>query len=996
VSSEKRNFAVDEKNGKNPFLALTIATVLFATLGVIVYTQAPFQGTRPSVPEIQEPSAKIRARLWQDPFQAVLDHAKSGEVTNQGDRSKSQPAETQGGKKKLIVQKNKNPKDVSASCLSLAKAQALEGKLKEEIKQKGDVTVLGVMVLGGPYGDDTELRLRMRYAVLAALDVLNYKPEDAEHIDFLQLCPSTPEDQQAKNIVSLSTIVPFEWLVSDDQQKSVLLLWLNDDMFREAPLTKLENLQGNLQAPFKIIGPATSTTLLEMAKENKELDLEIYSATATAAAAILEKEALKKPGLTLEPGKFWRRLDRTILSDRQLAEGLVDELRRRGVDLIHPDPKQRNHVVLVAEWDTFYGRALPQSFKDVIRDRLGLGPQAEIPWIHRFSYLRGMDGKLPGDNSGAAAPKKDGGGSKDSRDLRSLEEPMGRSQYDYLRRLAEEIYRVNSQLEQEGQGSIKAVGVLGNDFYDKYLVLQALRQRFPEKIFFTTDLDARYLHPANIEWTRNLVVASTFGLQLREDLQGEVPPFRDVYSTSVFAATLRAFSRLHKNDFENLKPRIFEIGRRNAIDLTVEKQQNPGQAPINRALPAQTFLDIDWLWFLAVTVVLSILALLFWSLWLRDPRDTNLSNSLGQFIKKAYPFWLALLVIGLLIAWFHWQILLDPAEEPFSLTEGVSVWPTEIIRLLALVLSWIFFVRCRNWLINNETQIALEFSMGDKPANEPEGAKTVNSEWAQYLRRSFSPKRYLMIGIIVVFYLVLNSFIVGLFGLPTPPVRGDLSLKIDTVILILTVISFLFLTFFVLDAIMLCQRFIARYFQRLPQWQPSSFDRFLQEWVKESDRSMWMESKAKEALSDWMLMQLIARRTEVVGTFIFFPFIIWFLMFVARLRYFDNWQTSMGLAIVISMSAVLAWGCAVYLRHAAEKLRTLVAQRLAKQLMEAYATEPPNKTAADRIQYVLNEVKAIKTGAFASYLQQPALQSLLVPVGGISGVKVLEFLASLS
>jgi hypothetical protein len=71
---------MDEKNGKNPLLALTVATVLFAALGVIVYTPAPYKGTRPSVPEILQPSAKVRARLWQDPFQAVLDQEKANKA----------------------------------------------------------------------------------------------------------------------------------------------------------------------------------------------------------------------------------------------------------------------------------------------------------------------------------------------------------------------------------------------------------------------------------------------------------------------------------------------------------------------------------------------------------------------------------------------------------------------------------------------------------------------------------------------------------------------------------------------------------------------------------------------------------------------------------------------------------------------------------------------------------------------------------------------------
>ena len=75
------------------------------------------------------------------------------------------------------------------------------------------------------------------------------------------------------------------------------------------------------------------------------------------------------------------------------------------------------------------------------------------------------------------------------------------------------------------EGEIKAIGVVGTDFYDKYLVLQALRQRFPDVIFFTTDLDARFLHPDNFKWTRNLIVASNFGLSLRKDPVAETRTF---------------------------------------------------------------------------------------------------------------------------------------------------------------------------------------------------------------------------------------------------------------------------------------------------------------------------------------------------------------------------------------------------------------------------------------------------------------------------------------
>ena len=583
-----------------------------------------------------------------------------------------------------------------------------------------------------------------------------------------------------------------------------------------------------------------------------------------------------------------------------------------------------------------------------------------------------------------------------------MEEPLGKSQYDYLRRLAERIGHLE---DQYGRGSVRAIGVLGNDFYDKFLVLQALGQKFPDCIFFTTDLDARYLHPANLEWTRNLLVASTFDLQLRDDLQRDVPPFRDCYQTSVFAATLRAFNfpPLKENDFINLKPRIFEIGTHHAIDLS--EQLPIAAAPINQAFPREATHYLDWASFFFVFAIGSVLAIL---LWVSHASSSGLGKSLKEFFQKTLTVPLiekpvklyaiaitTILVISCLILAFHAFIVNNFAEEPLSFTEGISVWPTEFLRLIAVILSLIFLKLSYTWINQNNECIANEFALTDNFSQAPDDDGSVNTRWARYLERSKNNKRLIPIAITVCLYYIFSAVIIFIFEMPTTPVRGPLSSLINIIALVFTVILFLFLTFFVLDTIMMCQRFIAQFYGAQPQWQKDSLKQFIQKQDNDPDLSKWREGGAEEALSNWMLIQLIARRTDVVGKLIFFPFIIWFLMFISRLHYFDNWRTPPGLAIVISMSAVLAWGCAVYLRSSAEKLRTVVANRLAHQLVGAYAAEPPNNAAANRIQYVLNEVKAIRTGAFASYLQQPVLQSLLVPIGGISGVKVLEFLANL-
>ncbi|MGH7059748.1 MAG: hypothetical protein ACREFH_05115, partial [Stellaceae bacterium] len=88
-------------------------------------------------------------------------------------------------------------------------------------------------------------------------------------------------------------------------------------------------------------------------------------------------------------------------------------------------------------------------------------------------------------------------------------------------------------------GHISAIGVLGSDVYDKLLILQALRSEFPSASFFTTDLDALLLPDKKSHYTRNLLVASSYGLKLDPRLQADIPPFRNTYQSSAFLAALR-------------------------------------------------------------------------------------------------------------------------------------------------------------------------------------------------------------------------------------------------------------------------------------------------------------------------------------------------------------------------------------------------------------------------------------------------------------------------
>jgi hypothetical protein len=1155
---------MDDKNNQNPLLAISIITVLFAALGVTIFPQGSLKGIRPPVPEIHEPSQQVRARLWEDPFQAVMTQAKAkggGQLKPAGEIFLDKPEKPT--RRSLAKKTNKKKNQDSES---------LVDKINEGLRNNKTVTILGVMVSGRPYEEDTEHRLRRRYAVLSAMGKLGFTSVTDDRIGFLRVFQNKPDEEkkppnaalsalgrlgftpekseyilslrvfqekptkEPEPTISLSTLMPFEWLVSYDRQETVLLLWINEDAFGSKPLSKLDCLIASLQPEdkelknnlsFKLIGPAESTTLLDMLREltpRPEVKqaggvgagtgfphlrgLQIFSPSATASAkALLQEVQADNTGFPYKSGflsplkssawsqhpenlKFFVALrmtmfnneefyesinrvqrgieelfkgkdiefNRIICSDEDLCETLLEELRHRGVG-------PQDNIVLVAEWDTFYGRKLPETFEEVRKTKDG--PESKRRML-RFSYLRGIDGKLPGESDRSAdKERKNGGEQKEREDLQKGEEPEGKNQYDYLRRLAEAICSHEKDLKQNGKGEIKAIGVLGSDFHDKYLVLQALGQRFPDKIFFTTDLDARLLHPANLQWTRNLLVASGFGLQLREDLQGEIPPFREGYQAAVFLATLRALNpddlirvleerqpkennlwppepriseiypvyltrpRDHNpwprgprifeiyavyltrpRDYNPWppEPRIFEIGRRHAIDLTSPKAG--GYVPVNQALPPANFPRLKKIlpiWGYVVCLIILVTSLSICCAWVKTDL-LDLWHICWQFIKKKPELFGTggLVILALLILFFDPE-LRKPTEEPFFLTEGISVWPTEIMRLVAVILSVIFCVIAWYRLQINQGDLEKEFCLktnqkedrpkidfhrGEDRKNRNPGPQpchqtqylNMDRAWEDYVARGKWCWRFWRFFPLMLIYSIFTGMIIVSFGKPFRPVRGEATGILDFLILGIAIGAFLFLAFFIFDAFMLCRGFITRWLDKEAAWSKIS---------KRAFKKGRVDKVEGQVLSDWMLVRLIAERTKMVGKLIFFPFIVWFILFLARQPYFDKYPTPIGLFIVITMGALLPWVCALILRRSAEKLRAVVVDRVSQKLILGHWHTDKGEEPMEHLKYMLAEIKSARTGAFSSYLKSPVWRSLLVPFGGVSIVTLLDYISKL-
>jgi hypothetical protein len=283
---------------------------------------------------------------------------------------------------------------------------------------------------------------------------------------------------------------------------------------------------------------------------------------------------------------------RTIGTDDKLIERLVAELCSRGLDARAHGPSSQ--VALISEWDSIYSR----SFVTALRDRASCNNGDTKINVESYLYLRGLDGvTLDGaskpsgtddDKARASDKLQDGSGPFGvGTKPPPVEWPEGRDQRDYLRRLVDQRLERNDWRSLRGsENELQAIGIMGYDVHDKLVLAQALRDAFPDRTIFTTDLDARLLHPGVTQYTRNLIVASSLPLAFdkeKDRLQCGIAPFRDSYQTAMFLAARyaatdddnggRGCHGLNGTELKKLideelaKPRLFEIGRDGPVEL---------------------------------------------------------------------------------------------------------------------------------------------------------------------------------------------------------------------------------------------------------------------------------------------------------------------------------------------------------------------------------------------------------------------------------------------
>ncbi len=749
-----------------------IVIALLMLVAWVIYEE-PLERSRPAPGDVatyrSDHPENISARLWQDPFDALARESRIQQPeiallaqTGSGARRKQSNPDVVADYSKRLIEDAQS---------AIANA---DRNRQSWCAERPEFTLMPVFVSGAPYAEAKERRLRYRYSVLAALMSQGFHPVQSEHLGYVNW--NGGSDGKSGPIR-----IAFEAFLATNGggcQRIVLVLWLNEEKFRHAPLGRLAALieavkpDSDFVLRLRVIGPSSSDGLERMLAESCRADFTakekrenlahgiLYSPWATAPLGRLApgcysastenkeeeiaKEFLNKTGLTII---------RTIAPDEMLIEELVAELYLRGIrpasrgsytdwpsklfnlsKLWQEITDRENggagpstqHIVLISERDTAFGRTLPQLFvqevapgeKSITPCRGALGNTPE--WVHCFGYLRGLDGDLP-----SRQPQRDGDDRRRG-DLASLAEgsvqragepAVGANQYDYLRRLGDEIAQLDRRLRDEGKGQIRAFGVLGSDLYDKLLILQGLREHFPNHQYFTTDLDARYLDPRFYAWTRNLLVASSFGLSLHERWQREWPSFRNVYQTSSFLSGILALQDAHrrssgagakaagcpgsaKDCFElKLLPRVFEVGRHRFYGLQLPDGGAKTATTTGVKIPMRAEFDFDndlysshyafriapgyWVSGAIVLVLSAVFA------WLMVPPVRRFICRLKEELKQ-HKGALSATLAALAVLAVAGAIVINQSLEPLVVWGGVSIWPSEILKALAGVAAGVF------------------------------------------------------------------------------------------------------------------------------------------------------------------------------------------------------------------------------------------------------------------------------------------------------------------
>jgi hypothetical protein len=1019
-----------------------IAGIVLAAVVVLASHEAPYLATRPpesaKFPDLSIAVQHVDARLWQDPFSAVesFEHREVARRMFDADAEKFSPS--------APSRRADSARSREAPFVTVrfgVTPEAFRGLMEVSgavAPRASQARALPVLMSGSHFVGAEEARRRTRYAVLAALDELGYAPVDGDHIGYV-VVPSADASRGSPPVR-----IPFEaYQASHPGQNlpvNVIVLWVDESAL--APTrqgsTWLDSLADALRvlgvcpaAPTRcnvpVIGPSSSDRYEALARL---LDPSQTVALPWLVSPFVTSNLLEDPDIRGKLEKSGLTVFATIVPDRIVIDALLRELSLRKVPLCDSS----KYVLLVGEWDTEYGRRAKETFTREFGAQECTGVKAqsdgERARVLSYSFVRGLDGVAIGtpDKEPHGVEQSPSSSSAGNAGSAQIEWPESADQRDYLRRIGQQL----SQLRLARR--VTAVGILASDTHDKILLLQGLRGIFPRAVFFTTDVDARYMHPLVRPWTRNLIIAGAYGLVLGEELQRRTPPFRDGYQTSTFLATSAALQlpaaingRADWRFLGQQPVQLYEVGRTRLVPLLPDTGESTAHPPCDFAvldgcregLQPRYSMPRRGLRIRVALVLLWFISAAFMFAWAWRNPVGGVTRSRGAGPVLSYVFLIGLAGSLAYFALLLWQVAHPQARayppEPLLFSEGISSWPIALLWCFGLALTLMFLARIARTLRPRLDATRQQF-LGAWTDPEGEGARTGDGYWEwlktalcvpqptptlgssartqfadvwrRYQRHAHGWRRAARIAVLWVILFVFPFLLVrGTELAPPPVIRGPF----QSVLWQLDIAHFLMLTILmaaVADAAILCTLFVVDLGRRRNEYP---------ELVLQSTcRRLGLPESLKPYLDEYIDCQVIGERTAAVAEYLYYPFIVMAVLAIAMTSLFDDWVFSLarvGLYAFYVGVLLLLW---LGLHSAATRARTVALAEMDVMWIGLQRDQNHDQETAETMRrqfpLLMEQVRNLRIGAYGPLLAQPIFRALLWPLGTVSSTQLVQYL----
>jgi hypothetical protein len=321
---------------------------------------------------------------------------------------------------------------------------------------------------------------------------------------------------------------------------------------------------------------------------------------------------------------------------------------------------------------------------------------------------------------------------------------------------------------------------------------------------------------------------------------------------------------------------------------------------------------------------------------------------------------LALITGAAAAACYNWESLAtwlteDGRGEPMALLQGVSVWPTILLRALSVVLSIYLLWRAWRKLDENLYEIAQQLNLpkpnlaiaAERKASEgqnlwlkllrmfscsvrehqPDLSKpySINVAWREYVYQGRWLARLVRVVVYTALMYCLWFYVISpMLAQGYAPRRGELSKMFFRYTFKAEVISMLAMMYLVFDATWLCLRFVKELCRGSNVWPSLTRAQF--------ESRLGLE---QGVVDKWIDLDFVAKRTRCISSLIYYPFILIALVILTRSTVFANYNPNLKILLFQGICLIIVFGCALALCWAAQSMRNAAKEKLMDEIMSA-------------------------------------------------------------